>query len=103
MTLDDLNSGRGIDSERENLFIKFPNPRHPESSGYTAEEMVQRHFDSIEEIYNILGPDIRVFLGEAAWAGIEADKNENPEALLEFANSLLEDTGHKMELVDDDK
>lgn len=103
MTLDELNSGRGVDSERQNVFVKFPNPRHPESTGFADEDMVEKHFDAVEELYNILGPDIRVFLGEAAWSGVEADRNENPEALLEFSNRLLNGTGYKMELVDDDK
>lgn len=105
MTLDE------IDSEEEEptkqLFIQFPNPKHPDTQGIIDQEKAEKHFKAIEEMIDILGPDIRVFLGEAAHVGLQADKiygENNPEPLVEFANELLKGTNHKLilEEVEDD-
>lgn len=101
MPLDDLDPDDNDEQkEKEDIFVYFPNPRNPESGGYVDEEAAQRHHDAVEELEARLGPDIRVFLGEAARAGVEWDNNENPEPLLEFANTLLRGGDYKMELVE---
>lgn len=97
-------SDNSVEEQKREVFIHFPNPRHPDTEDYNDYDDAQRYFDAVEELIELLGPDVRIVFGEAAHAAFEADTrhgNENPEPMMEFANKVLKGSGYRVELVEE--